>query len=113
LRQLREAMTDALLRAGFRFDPGNEAHRTSRNESRYTIYRLPYQPLSGGEGSLRLEIRTEEQSDVPASGGSAGGVIVRGRGFQTTAGSRKHHVFRSTDGGGEVCRIDPADPPQK
>jgi predicted nucleotidyltransferase component of viral defense system len=59
LRQLREATTDALLRAGFRFDPGNEAHRTSRNESRYTIYRLPYEPLSRGEGSLRREIQIE------------------------------------------------------
>lgn len=59
LRRLREAMTDALLRAGFRFDPGNEAHRTTRNESRYTIYRLPYEPLSRGEGALRPEIQIE------------------------------------------------------
>jgi predicted nucleotidyltransferase component of viral defense system len=59
LRRLREAMTDALLRAGFRFDPGDEAHRVSRNESRYTIYRLPYEPLSRGEGSLRPEIQIE------------------------------------------------------
>jgi hypothetical protein len=59
LRRLREAMTDALLQAGFRFDPSNEAHRASRNESRYTIYRLPYEPISRGEGSLRPEIQIE------------------------------------------------------
>lgn len=59
LRRLREAMTDALLRVGFRFDPGNRAHRKSANESRYTIYRLPYKPLSRGEGALRPEIQIE------------------------------------------------------
>ena len=59
LRRLREAMTDALLRAGFRFDPSNPAHRKSGNESRYTIYRLPYEPLSRGQGALRPEIQIE------------------------------------------------------
>ena len=52
-------MTDALLRAGFRFDPGDPAHRRSANESRYTIYRLPYEPLSHGQGALRPEIQIE------------------------------------------------------
>jgi hypothetical protein len=42
LRRLREDMTTALLGAGFQFDPDNPAHRKSSNESRYTIYRLPY-----------------------------------------------------------------------
>jgi hypothetical protein len=59
LRRLHETMTDALLRVGFRFDPGNPAHRKSGNESRYTIYRLPYEPLSRGEGALRPEIQIE------------------------------------------------------
>ena len=57
LRRLRDAMTDALLRAGFRFDPGDPAHQKSGNESRYTIYRLPYEPLSRGQGALRPEIQ--------------------------------------------------------
>ena len=43
LRRLRDTITQALLAAGFRFDPANRAHRDSRNESRYTIYRLPYE----------------------------------------------------------------------
>ena len=30
-----------------------------RNESRYTIYRLPYDPLLRGEGALRPEIQIE------------------------------------------------------
>jgi predicted nucleotidyltransferase component of viral defense system len=59
LRRLRQTITDALLQAGFRFDPDNSAHRESRNESRYTIYRLPYDPLLRGEGALRPEIQIE------------------------------------------------------
>ena len=59
LRRLREAMTDALLNAGFHFDPSDPKQRTSGNESRYTIYRLPYQPVSRGEGALRPEIQIE------------------------------------------------------
>ena len=52
-------LTQALLVAGFRFDPANRAHRDSRNESRYTIYRLPYEPITAGEGALRPEIQIE------------------------------------------------------
>ncbi|MGP0073445.1 MAG: nucleotidyl transferase AbiEii/AbiGii toxin family protein [Bryobacteraceae bacterium] len=59
LRRLRENMTDALLRAGFQFDPGSPEHRKSSNESRYTIYRLPYEPVSRGQGALRPEIQIE------------------------------------------------------
>ena len=59
LRRLRDTITEALLAAGFRFDPANRAHRDSRNESRYTIYRLPYEPMTAGEGALRPEIQIE------------------------------------------------------
>jgi predicted nucleotidyltransferase component of viral defense system len=59
LRRLRQTITEALLLARFRFDPDNSAHRESRNESRYTIYRLPYDPLLRGEGALRPEIQIE------------------------------------------------------
>lgn len=59
LRRLRDSITDALLAAGFDFDPDNRAHRDSRNESRYTIFRLPYAPLLAGEGVLRPEIQVE------------------------------------------------------
>lgn len=59
LRQLREILTRALLAAGFRFDPQNPAYRDSRNESRYTIFRLPYEPLLKGAGALRPEIQIE------------------------------------------------------
>jgi predicted nucleotidyltransferase component of viral defense system len=59
LRRLRDRITEALLAAGFRFDPANRAHRDSRNESRYTIYRLPYEPLSAGEETMRPEIQIE------------------------------------------------------
>ena len=59
LRQLRDQVTDALLATGFDYEPNNRAHRDSRNESRYTIFRLPYAPLLRGEGVLRPEIQIE------------------------------------------------------
>lgn len=59
LRKVREAVTTALLKAGFQFDPENPAHRNSGNGSRYTIYRLPYAPLQIGEGALRPELKIE------------------------------------------------------
>jgi predicted nucleotidyltransferase component of viral defense system len=59
LRNLRDAVTNALLEAGFEFDPKNLAHRESGNASRYTLYRLPYSPIAAGEGSLRPEIQIE------------------------------------------------------
>lgn len=59
LRRLRTLISDALLTAGFRFDPNNRAHRDSGNESRYTIFRLPYVSLLHGEGVLRPEIQVE------------------------------------------------------
>lgn len=59
LRQLRDTVTDALLNAGFKFDPENSAHRDSGNASRYTLYRLPYEPIAQGQGVLRPEIQIE------------------------------------------------------
>jgi Nucleotidyl transferase AbiEii toxin, Type IV TA system len=59
LRRLRDAITQALLGAGFKFDPKDPACRESGNESRYTIYRLPYEPAATGEGALRPAIQIE------------------------------------------------------
>ena len=59
LRRLRDAITQALLGAGFKFDPEDPARRESGNESRYTIYRLPYEPAATGEGALRPTIQIE------------------------------------------------------
>jgi hypothetical protein len=59
LRKLRGKIADALERAGFRFNSRNPAHMQSRNSSRYTIYRVPYDPVSRGEGVLRPEIQIE------------------------------------------------------
>jgi predicted nucleotidyltransferase component of viral defense system len=58
-RRLRDRMTGALLDAGFRFDPENPEHRESGNASRYTLYRLPYDPIAAGQGILRPEIQVE------------------------------------------------------
>jgi predicted nucleotidyltransferase component of viral defense system len=59
LRRLRDAITQALLSAGFKFDARDPAYRKSGNESRYTIYRLPYEPAATGEGALRPTIQIE------------------------------------------------------
>jgi predicted nucleotidyltransferase component of viral defense system len=59
LRGLRDSITNALLAAGFEFDPKDPNHRESGNASRYTLYRLPYTPIAKGVGSLRPEIQIE------------------------------------------------------
>jgi hypothetical protein len=59
LRALRERVTRALLEAGFEFNPQDPAHRHSQNESRYTLFRLPYAPNAAGEGVLRPTIQIE------------------------------------------------------
>jgi hypothetical protein len=59
LRTLRETITQALLDAGFEFDPGNPAHRESGNASRYTVYHIPYEPKAADDGVLRPEIKIE------------------------------------------------------
>jgi predicted nucleotidyltransferase component of viral defense system len=48
LRRLRARITDALLGAGFKFDPDDPAYRKTGNETRYTIYRLPYESARQG-----------------------------------------------------------------
>jgi hypothetical protein len=62
-RRLRDAITQALLSAGFKFDPRDPAYRKSGNESRYMIYRLPYEPAATGEGALRPTIQIEMAAD--------------------------------------------------
>ncbi len=59
LRRLRESITAELLKAGFKFDPKNPEQRKSNYESRYTLYRLPYEPIAAGQGALRPEIHIE------------------------------------------------------
>jgi predicted nucleotidyltransferase component of viral defense system len=58
-RRLRDTITDALLRAGFQFDPTNEAQLESGNASRYMLYKLPYAQITAGEAALRPEIQIE------------------------------------------------------
>lgn len=59
LRKLRDTITQALLGAGFSFDPENPEHRKSMHEGYYTIYQFPYSPTAAGRGALRPEIRIE------------------------------------------------------
>ncbi|MEO7208178.1 MAG: nucleotidyl transferase AbiEii/AbiGii toxin family protein [Steroidobacteraceae bacterium] len=59
LRALRDQVTTALKDAGFEFDSMNRDHRNSQNETRYTIFRLPYEPNAAGEGVLKPTIQIE------------------------------------------------------
>jgi len=59
LRRVRASVTQALLGAGFKFDPDDRAYRRTQNATRYTIYQLPYEPLATGEGALRPTIQIE------------------------------------------------------
>jgi predicted nucleotidyltransferase component of viral defense system len=58
LRTLRNDITDALLAAGFEFDPENEKHRVSMYKGHYTKYMLPYKPLAQVKG-LRPDVQIE------------------------------------------------------
>jgi predicted nucleotidyltransferase component of viral defense system len=59
LRKLRKEITDALLGAGFVFDPENQDHRVAMHEGRYTKYQLPYKALAEGKGILRPNVQIE------------------------------------------------------
>lgn len=59
LSNLRDAITDALLRAGFDFDSKNGEHCRSMYQNRFTRYRLPYAPATEGKGALRPQIQID------------------------------------------------------
>jgi hypothetical protein len=59
LGNLRDAITDALLAAGFKFDPRNPEHCHSKYKNRFTRYQLPYAPIAEGKGALRPEIQID------------------------------------------------------
>lgn len=59
LGNLRDDITDALLAAGFNFDPNNPEHRQSMYKNRFTRYQLPYTPIVEGKGALRPEIQID------------------------------------------------------
>jgi predicted nucleotidyltransferase component of viral defense system len=57
LSKLRTDITDALLAAGFSFDPEN--HRKAMYKGHYTKYQLPYEPIAAGKGILRPDVQIE------------------------------------------------------
>ncbi|MDR3488595.1 MAG: nucleotidyl transferase AbiEii/AbiGii toxin family protein [Bradyrhizobium sp.] len=59
LGALRARVTSALQAAGFVFDPTDTATTRSRNESRYTIWQLPYDSAIGSGEGLRPTIQVE------------------------------------------------------
>ncbi len=59
LGDLRDRVTETLQRVGFLFNADDPAHVSSRNESRYTIYRLPHGPPGREEEGLRPAIQLE------------------------------------------------------
>jgi hypothetical protein len=56
---LRGRVTSALQAAGFVFDPTDTAIIRSRNESRYTIWQLPYDSAIGSGEGLRPTVQVE------------------------------------------------------
>jgi predicted nucleotidyltransferase component of viral defense system len=58
LRRFREDITDALLAAGFEFNPHDDRHRVSMYKGHYTKYVLPYHPLAQGK-RLRPDVQIE------------------------------------------------------
>jgi len=59
LGNLRDTLTDALLAAGFNFDPRNPKHCQSKYKNRFTRYQIPYAPIVEGKGALRPEIKID------------------------------------------------------
>lgn len=59
LGALRGRVTNTLQAAGFVFDPADTAITRSRNESRYTIWQLPYDSAIGSGEGLRPTIQIE------------------------------------------------------
>lgn len=59
IRRLRGQVTAALHEAGFAFDPADESVTWSLNENRYTVYQLPYVPMTGAGQGLRPTIQIE------------------------------------------------------
>jgi predicted nucleotidyltransferase component of viral defense system len=59
LGDARDRITDALLKAGFEFDPANFKHRQSKYKNTFTRFQLPYTPIAKGEGVLRPEIQID------------------------------------------------------
>lgn len=59
LGKLRDRVTAALQANDFAFDPHDQANTISRNESRYTVWHLPYAGDSGAGEGLRPTIQIE------------------------------------------------------
>jgi Nucleotidyl transferase AbiEii toxin, Type IV TA system len=59
LGNVRDRITDALLAAGFEFDPHNPEHRQSMYKDKFTRHHLPYPPVAEGKGALRPEIQID------------------------------------------------------
>ena len=101
LRRLRTKVMEALLGAGFKFDPADRAYRRTQNATRYTIYRLPYEPVTTGEGAFARPSRSKRPRGRCAARHRAAGDLIRGRGPAAAAGGHKHGLrVDPRDGGG-------------
>lgn len=59
LGKLGDQVTQALLDAGFQFDPKDTSCRHSQNENRYTVWQIPYDSVGGAGQGLRPTIQIE------------------------------------------------------
>jgi len=94
LSALRGRVTEALLAAGFAFDPKDPACVSSRNESRYTVWHLPYAAADGaapaGQAGEERRLRPQVSATIRAVGYDritlAGVVTEFSTGFPTGLG---------------------------
>ncbi|WP_313341435.1 nucleotidyl transferase AbiEii/AbiGii toxin family protein [Stenotrophomonas sp.] len=61
-RRFRKAVTEALLSAGFTFDPDNRDHLAVHDGGRTFVYNLPYPRASASVASLRPIVKVEISS---------------------------------------------------
>jgi len=61
-KRFRQAVTDGLLAAGFKFDPDNRAHLSAHDAGRTFVYNLPYVQVSRSVDSLRPGVKVEISS---------------------------------------------------
>jgi len=110
LSKLRTDITDALLAAGFSFDPENEDHRRAMYKGHYTKYQLPYKPVAEGKGdsSARRPNRNLGLA-IAARGRREAGDLVYRRSIWPRAGSAEDRLFlRAGNGCRKAGRVDVA-----
>jgi hypothetical protein len=100
LQRLRAKVTEALLGAGFKFDPEDLTRR--KTETGYTIYLLPYVPVAVGGGGFTPD-DPDRNGGVAAAAGRcrvAGDLVCRRSPAATARGRENRMHVDPRDGRG-------------